>query len=202
MTDLVTLEEYKEFKGVKNTDKDGRRALLISLVSQLITTYCGREFTAYVNADKVEYFDARSTSVYLTEFPVISITHVKTSEDGGLTQTDLTVDSADADGYFVDLENGRIFTQVEGTNFLDYVDHPFRSLEVAYRAGYVDTFGDPGIPADLKLAVMDTVTYYEDNEKSLNKTLASATLENPEPTLSSDFPPHIKRILDLYRVLA
>ena len=202
MTDLITLEEYKEYKGIKNADKDGRRSLLISLVSQLIQTYCGRSFVGYVNTDKVEYFDARTTDVYLQEFPVISVTHVKTSEDGGITQTTLTEDSADADGYFVDLEEGKIYTQKEGTYFLNRVGHPFRSLEVAYRAGYVDQYGDPGIPVDLKLAVLDTVVYYEDNEKNLNKTLASATMENPEPTISSDFPPHIKRVLDLYRVIA
>ncbi len=202
-TDLITLEAYKEYKGVKNTDKDGRRQLLISLASQLVKNYCGRTFLDHVDIEKVEYSDARTDEVVVKEWPLISVTHVKVSDDGGITQTDLVEDSTDLDGYFVDVENSKIFTQIENTQFLDVVNHPFRSFEVSYLAGYTED--NAGLvaetPLDLRLAMFDLVVYYEDNEKALNKTMASATLDNPAPKLANDFPPHIKRILDLYRMV-
>lgn len=199
--DLITLEEYKEYRGVTSTDKDGKRTLLIRLCSKLVKNYCNRTFVDYVDVDKVEYFDARTDKVVLNETPVISVTHVKTSDDGGVTQTTLTVDSADKDGYFVDAENDTIYTQVEDVPFLTYVDHPHKSLEVSYRAGFVDGDGIADCPIDLKLAMFDLVQYYEDNEKNLQKAIASASVDNPAPVTSSDFPAHIKRVLDLYRYL-
>ena len=202
-SDLITLEAYKEFKGLKNTDKDGRRSLLIGLVSKLVKTYCGRTFIDHVILEKTERFDARSSEVVLSEWPVISITTVKTSIDGGVTQVTLTEAATDLSGYYADLENSKIFTQIEGNNFIDYLDHPFRSLEVEYLAGFTED--DDGVtastPLDLRLALFDLVSYYENNEKSLNKTMSSATIDNPTPKLSNDFPAHIKRILDLYRMI-
>lgn len=199
--DLITLEEYKEYRNLTNPDKDGKRLLLIKLCSKLIKNYCNRSFIDYVSTDKVEYFDARTDKVVLNETPLISVTHVKTSDDGGVTQTTLTADSADKDGYFVDLQNDTIYSQVEGYDFLTYVDHPHKSLEVSYKAGFVDDEGNPECPIDLKLAMFDLVQYYEDNEKQLQKSIASASVDNPAPVVSSDFPAHIKRILDLYRYL-
>lgn len=199
--DLITLEAYKEYKGVTNPDKDGKRQLLISLASKLVKNYCSRTFVDYIVDDKVEYFDARTSEIVLSEWPVISVTHVKTSEDGGITQTTLTEDDTDAEGYFVDLENSKVFTQIEGLNFLTTINHPFRSLEVSYNAGYTEDGVTPEVPLDLRLAMFDLVVYYEDNEKALNKTMASATIDNPLPVLSSDFPAHIKRILNLYRMI-
>jgi hypothetical protein len=72
---------------------------------------------------------------------------------------------------------------------------PYRSLEVTYTAGYTnDTF-----PEDLKLALMDLVTYYEETESKPTKSMLGGTLDNPLPYLANSFPPHIRRILDLYR---
>ena len=202
-SDLITLEAYKEYKGLKNTDKDGRRSLLIGLVSKLVKTYCGRTFIDHVLIDKVEYFDARTPEVVLAEWPVISVTSVKTSIDGGTTQITLTEGSVDLDGFYADVENSKVFTQVESYNFLDVINHPYKSLEVTYLAGYTED--DDGVtahtPEDIRLALFDLVAYYENNEKSLNKTMASATIDNPTPKLSNDFPAHIKRILDLYRMI-
>ncbi len=201
--DLVTLVAYKEYRGVTNPDKDGKRLLLISFVSQLIKSYCGRTFIDYVDTNKVEQFDARQSCVNLAEWPLISVVSVKTSANGGIDQTLLTENDGDALGYFVDADNAKILTQIEDEPFLYEVDHPYKSLEVTYTAGFtVDDLGlEPEIPSDLKLAVFDTVMYYEDNEKSTSKVMASVSLDNPMPVISSDFPAHIKRILDLYRII-
>ena len=203
-TDLVTLEGYKEYVGVKNPDKDPRRQLIITLVSKLVKSYCARSFIDHVILTKTEYFDARVTEVTLSEFPVISITSVKTSVDGGITQVTLTENDSSGEGFFADLEDSRILTQVENEKFLTSISHPHKSLEVVYNAGYTED--DDGVtaevPLDLRLAVYDLVSYYENNEKTISKSMAAASIDNPSaPKSSNDFPPHIKRILDLYRMV-
>ena len=72
------------------------------------------------------------------------------------------------------------------------------SVKITYNAGYTDT------PKDLKLAVFDLVTYYLKDEHKIRQTLGGATLQNQGTSgmrTSTDFPDHIKRVLDLYRVV-
>lgn len=70
------------------------------------------------------------------------------------------------------------------------------TVRVTYKGGFAST------PEDLKLALYDLVTYYYKKESTPRKaisdggTLASKTSPTDKP---SDFPAHIKRILDLYR---
>jgi len=70
------------------------------------------------------------------------------------------------------------------------------TIRVTYTGGYSST------PEDLKLAAFDLVTYYFKKESTPHKsvsagiTLSSRTTPTDKP---SDFPAHIKRILDLYR---
>jgi hypothetical protein len=70
------------------------------------------------------------------------------------------------------------------------------TVRVTYTGGYATT------PADLKLATFDLVTYYYKKESTPQKavsagiTLSSRSTPTDKP---SDFPAHIKRILDLYR---
>jgi len=201
--DLITLEAYKEYVGIKNPDKDPRRVLLITLVSKLVKSYSARTFIDYVTETKIETFDARTAEVVLSEFPIISITSVKTSIDGGITQITLTQDDSTGAGFFADLRNCKVLTQVEDQQFLDTVNHPYRSLEVEYNAGYTeDGFGVTAeVPLDLRLALFDLVSYYENNEKTISKQMAAASIDNPTSINTNDFPPHIKRILDLYRII-
>lgn len=67
------------------------------------------------------------------------------------------------------------------------------AVKITYRGGYATT------PADLKVAVMDLLTYYLKNESVPRKASGSITMEY---ITDSSFPPHIKRVLDLYRVVA
>jgi len=193
MADLITLEQYKEYRSINSTANDGKFQSLISQVSALIEHYCNRDFTTYVGTDKVEWFDALTESVNLTLFPLISVTSVKTSIDGGITQVTLTVNDPSGAGYFVDVEVGEIRTQKMGYKFLTSYNTPYRSLEVAYKAGYTV------LPKDLELAVLDLVVYYQEQQSKPSQSLMSASIENPLPYLANSFPPHIRRVLDLYR---
>ena len=197
MTDLITLAEYKEYKGISNPDRDGKFQILITRASALIETYCNRKFIEYsaVADARIEWFDGITNKVELTEFPVISVETVYTSPDGGMTQTLLTEGASDLTGYFVDLEAGEVFMQLGVNNFIDSYNIPYRSLEITYTAGYTEE----NLPEDLKLAVMDLVEYYEDEQRNPAKSLLGATIDNPQPYLANSFPPHIRRVLDLYR---
>ena len=195
MTDLITLDCYKENKDINSTNRDGKLQSLITQVSVLIEHYCDRNFTAFSTTPKVEWHDAKNNEVFLKEFPVIDVSLVKTSVDGGVTQVTLVESATSKDGYFVDLEKGRVFTQLVKDKFLDIYDLSYRSLEVTYTAGYTEET----LPGDLQLGVIDLVHYYENNENIPTKNLLGASLDNPQPYLANSFPPHIRRILDLYR---
>jgi uncharacterized phiE125 gp8 family phage protein len=196
---LITLAEYKAYKGITNDNDDDAISMIIDNASKLVKTYCGRTFIDNVTVNKVEKFDARTAEVVLAEVPLLSVSLVTTSIDGGLTQVTLTEADSDATGYFVDLEEGRVLTQIEDQNFLDSVGTPYRSLEITYLGGFTDSVGVAEVPHDLRLAVLDMVSYYVNDEKKPGKSLASANIDNVPSTLVNGFPPHIVRILQLYR---
>jgi len=194
--DLISVDCYKEYKTINSTSRDGKIQQLITRVSSLIEHYCNRKFVDYYSSPfKTEWFDAKCDSVTVTEFPLVSVISVYTSPDGGMTQTALTENATTKDGYYVDLDNAKIMTQIAGAKFLTSYDIAYRSLEIVYQAGYdVDD-----LPGDLQLAVLDLVHYYENDENAPTKSLLGATIDNPQPYIANSFPPHIRRVLDLYR---
>lgn len=199
MTDLVTLAEYKEYKNITSSTRDGKFQTIITYASALIENYCARSFIDYASSPGVtEWFDSNTEIVYLKHFPLIQVNSVNISTDGGMTQTALTQDDPDFAGFFVDLDAGTVRTQKIGNRFQasSYYNTPYRSLEINYFAGYSDT---DSLPADLKMAILDTISYIETNEEKPTQTLLGATLDNPLPYIANSFPPHIRRVLDLYR---
>ena len=74
---------------------------------------------------------------------------------------------------------------------------PFPSgVRVEYRGGYETA----DVPSDIKMAVLDTVKliYKQDQEK---KGFSLEGERGEKYPLAASFPPHIKRILDLYRII-
>jgi len=197
MADLITLDDYKNSKTITSTTRDGKIQNLITQITQLVEHYCNRKFTQFATSGngKIEWHDGKTNKVFLEAFPVISVVSVKTSQDGGVNQITLSEGASDKTGYFVDLEEGSVFMQTAVDKFVDTYDLSFRSLEVNYLAGYTVA----NIPEDLKLVAIDLVHYYENNEQVNTKSLLGGTLDNPLPYLANSFPPHIRRILDLYR---
>lgn len=196
MTDLIELSEYKEYKKITSSTRDGKIQSLITQTSALVESYCARKFLDYASSPGItEWFDSNTELVYLKHFPLIQVNTVNVSVDGGITQTLLTENDSTGAGYFVDLENGVVRTQKTGNKFNDgaYYNTPYRSLEINYFAGYTE------VPEDLKLAILDTIAYYEDQENKPTQSLMGGTIENPLPYAANSFPPHIRRILDLYR---
>jgi len=70
-----------------------------------------------------------------------------------------------------------------------------KSVKLVYKGGYSST------PGDLKLACYDLMTYYLKKESTPAKAMPGSEIKNisKSQTLHSEFPPHIKRILEHYR---
>ena len=70
-----------------------------------------------------------------------------------------------------------------------------KSVKLVYKGGYSST------PDELKLACYDLTTYYLKKESTPAKSMPGSDIKNisRSQSLHSEFPPHIKRILEHYR---
>ena len=193
MTNLVTIEEYKESEGISSPKDDLRLNNLIPSVSQLVKTYCGNSLIDYYNTEKVEVISINWDThiVQLTEGPVKIISSVEERDSLSSSYTQLSL--ADYD-YYIDSATDSII-RTNGSSYRNWRKGP-GAVRVSYYAGYEEC------PADLKLAVMDLITYYLKDEHKERKTLAGATVQNQTSSSQTNnvaFPDHIKRVLDLYK---
>lgn len=194
MADLVTVQDYKDAEGLSGTKDDARLAILVPQISDLVKRYCGTSFIDFYSSDKTEVFNiTEDTSVIIvSESPLVSVTSVKEREGPTESYTTLTVNQ----DYYVDTTFDAV-RRVQGNGSKNY-KRGFGAVEIAYRSGY------SAVPSDLKLAVMDLITYYLRGEHKSRRTIQGATLESQASSSvrnNTDFPDHIKRVLDLYRVV-
>tara|TARA_R110000772_G_scaffold66361_1_gene147844 strand:+ start:35924 stop:36496 length:573 start_codon:yes stop_codon:yes gene_type:complete len=188
MAELVTLNQYKSFRGITGVTEDSKLNVIIPSVSKLIRNYCGRSFTEYYATDKVELFTTKYavSALFLEETPIVSVTSVEeiesSSEDAPYVT--LTTSQFKIDPYF------DAIYRIEGSTRQDF-PCGINSVRVTYKAGYAST------PEDLKLAIVDMITYYLKEEHKPELNHATFTIRN-DPS-KAHFPEHIKRVLDLYK---
>lgn len=192
MANLITLEEYKAFKKISNPSEDERLDALITSVSQLVKTYCGNSIIDYYSTNKEETFSVswETNFIQLTESPLIRISSIEEMVTPG------KYNDLDDDEFFVDYNLDAIFRVHPDSGTYTNWKRGAGSVRVSYTAGYASC------PEDLKLAVVDLITYYHKEEHKERRTLAGATVQNQASTSVRDsvaFPDHIKRILDLYK---
>jgi hypothetical protein len=192
MTDLITLSNYKTAEGIQATKDDAKLELLITSVSQLVKTYCNATFVDYYTNAKTEMFNINynESFVQLAEGPVVMSDGNKpvVSERDNITSSYTTI-TQDVD-YYVDTELDCIYRMNKA-----WPKGP-GAVKVVYKAGYAT------IPADLKLAVIDLITYYHKDEHKARQTIAGASIQNQSSSSQRNnvaFPDHIKRVLDLYK---
>ena len=184
MADLITKLEFKKYLGLTTTTKDVEIDFLIPLVSKLVKTYCRRTFVDYYFDLKTEYSDGGGLiELILEETPINQVVEVARSTDYGQNWTAL-VEYTDwiSTGYGI-----RALNELRG----------FYQLVKGYRIIY--TGGYELVPDDLKLAVMDLIEYYMKNNSAVhvNRDIAPNTTQI-QYVQSSQFPSHIKRVLDQY----
>jgi len=191
MADLITLAEYKEAEGIASPKEDLRLTTLLPSVSQLVKTYCGNSIIDYYSTNKVETFniDWGTHIVQLTESPVNTIVSVEKRDS--VTESYTTVPTTD---YYLDTTTDSVLYVTGST----YKHWPMGAgaVKVTYTAGY------SACPSDLKLAVVDLITYYLKDEHKERRTLGGASIQNQSTSSVRDsvaFPDHIKRVLDMYK---
>jgi len=193
MADLITLQEYKTAEGISQPKEDARLNVLIPSVSQLVKTYCGNSFVDFFSTNKTETFSIEWSThlVQLTESPVNAIVSVQEATSYGGALTTLTVGAQE---YALNKATDCIYRTTSG----GYKPWPIgiETVKIVYTAGY------SAVPADLKLAVLDLVTYYLKDEHKTRQSIAGASIQNQSSSTQRDnvsFPDHIKRVLDLYK---
>ena len=194
MTNLITLEEYKEAEGIQSPKEDLRIEALIPSVSQLVKTYCGNSIVDYYSTNKTEVININwpTEIIHLTESPVNNIVSVEERDSYQDSYVELTEESYE---YYFDSTTDSILRTTGGRTYKYWAKGP-GAVRVVYTAGYET------VPADLKLAVIDLITYYFKDEHKERRTLAGATLQNQSSSSQRNnvaFPDHIKRVLDLYK---
>jgi hypothetical protein len=201
MADLVTLQQYKDFAGLKSLEHDARINVVIDSVSQLVKTYCGTSLVDYASTNKVEYKtikDSLVKTIILDESPLIQVVSVQERTTQADAYVTLITENSDSSGkyeYIVEDESDSI-VRTNSTGEISWAKGP-KSVKVTYKAGYTST------PHDLRLAVYDLIKYYMKDERKERMSVSGATVENPlSSSLSGNigFPDHIKRILDMYKV--
>jgi len=197
MADLITVNEYKDAEGLRGEKDDDRLAVIVPQVSDLVKKYCGTSFLDYYSSDKVETFtirDNHTSTIIVSESPLVSVTKVEEREGYSDSYTELTTAKYE---YYADIEDDAIIRTNENGNEISW-KKGVGSVKITYRAGYAST------PKDLQLALFDLVNYYIKDEHKERRSLGGAVQQNQGTSgirSSSDFPDHIKRVLDLYRVV-
>lgn len=209
---LVTRAEYKSYAGISSTSMDTAIDLLIPKVSELVKSICRRTFIDYINDVKIEYSEGGTRSIELVETPVTQVVSVEFSGDYGRSYdtlaeyTDYAVSRASNSirpiGSAFDLlsfSNSSInvgSTPPYGSKNTPMFKEAINGYRITYTGGY-----DAGIPEDLKVAVLDLLSYYLKNDSAVHThKLAQPNTMQVEYITSTNLPAHIKRILDLYTV--
>jgi hypothetical protein len=179
---LITRAEYKTYASITSVNQDAEIDLLIPRVSELVKTYCRRTFVDFYDEAKTEVFEGGYGSLILKETPVTQVISVQVSTDYGKTYTKLTK--------FDDwVQSNDFVVSVNPRGFEPLVN----GYKVSYFAGYET------VPLDLKLAVLDLVTYYRKNDSAVHSTKAPGTnAVQIEYISTTSLPAHIKRVLDFY----
>lgn len=183
-SNLVTLSEYKTYVGIVSPTQDDAISTIITKVSQLVKNVCRRTFVDWVDESKSEIYSG-GDSFTLQEFPVLAVSSVEYSSDYGANYTTLT----EYTDWVLDRQNEQI-KPISSNGVFDYAINGYR---VTYTAGY------ESIPEDLKLAVLDLVTYYLKNDSAIHSNKSPGTNSvQIEYISTTNLPAHIKRVLDLY----
>jgi hypothetical protein len=197
MADLITVNEYKDAEGLRGEKDDDRLAVIVPQVSDLVKKYCGISFIDYVSTSKIETFsinDNSTTTLIMSESPLIAVSAVEERTSYSESYRTLTTGNYE---YYVETDSDAVIRTTKEGNPTPFAKG-MGSVRITYTAGYTST------PKDLQLALFDLVNYYMKDEHKERRTLGGAQVQNQGTSGirdNSDFPDHIKRVLDLYRVI-
>jgi hypothetical protein len=183
---IITLTEYKAYKRINSDTKDSQHQLLLDAASTYIFSYCNSVFLAPAT-DYVELYNGNQEYILLDSPLVTTLTSVMYS-----SKEDATFDKtlAEYTDFVVEKDIGKI-TAIDGC--LTYAKTPVDTLQVTYTAGYTE------YPEDVKLACVNLVDYYMEEQYTPSKSLAGASVQNLVLSNEAARPPaHIRMVLNSY----
>jgi hypothetical protein len=185
---ILDLNTYKDYQNISSVTNDSKIIKTIEAVNQFVISYCNRAFVDYFATDKTEYFDITEKEYYPEEFPLVSITSIKTSaNEDGVFDTTLT----EYTDYVLDEKNSRIVAI--GDCFSTAIVN-INSGELTYKGGMEN------YPEDIVQAAVMLVEYYMEEAYTPRKSLAGASVDSMiQPDLTARLPQHIRRVLEHHR---
>lgn len=197
MGNLITLDEFKLDKGLTKSDEDARLEQIISQVSEIIQTYISKDYSL-AGSEVTEIIDLcyDSDVIFLENYPIDSIVEITTLTPH-LYDSTVFWPLEDAE-YILDGPNGKLYRtkgiwpQGRGV------------LKVTYKLAGDASAGADNVPATIRRAAIDLVAYYRYEEYKDSKSTKGSTINNStgsgnKNVSDTSFPPHIQRVLDLYR---
>ena len=203
----VTLPEIKSYLTISSETHDANLSLLITYACAVVESYIGQEL---VSNSYTEYHDGGKSSIFVNRTPINNVNQV--AEYDGIQYAPLV--GPNSDGSFINTaananvvqytwyaDTGKITRDVGESS-----GHPLLSLtaprsfrnfpkgvKITYNGGY------DNIPDDIKLATLDYVKilYKQDFATSMS---FQGDIKSNAP-LTANFPPHIRRLLDMHRVI-
>lgn len=137
-SDLVNLDDVKEYINVDHDERDSKIKRLISLCSNRIREYIG---SPVITEEVTDRLDGGVEALILSAKPLVSISEIKDVEN------DSTLDSSE---YDADLEKGLVYRPSK----LEWLPGR-RRWKVTYEAGYGSNIDD--VPDQIQLATMQYI---------------------------------------------
>lgn len=190
MTDLITLQEYKDYMGMRKPDEDQKITFLISSVSSLIKAYLNYSLVDNYDTAITEYasFDYDTNVYYPKLWPIRDIQEITELSRYTYDSTVHVPLTAEADYYL----SGDSIVRVPGAGGFGTWPQGPNSVKIVYRAGYEEA------PNDIKLAAIELVSYYKEEQYRQSKTIMGSTVINTL-TKADEWPSHIRLLLENYR---
>lgn len=195
---LITVEEYREFYGIKKPDEDARILSLITMVSALIKAYLGitpSDSSGDVITETLS-IDYDTDTIFLNKYPVETIISVSETDRYTVDST-VHVPLAYAADYSLNSADGTLIRKYKPGGFANWPISP-STITVQYIAGSKLLLDNGQVPYDLKLAAILLVNYYREQDWKA-KSVNGSSERSVTVTDKQDFPQHIQIILDKYK---
>lgn len=213
MSSLVSVAEIRDYLQITSNSgytTDANLAMLANYASMVAESFCGRTFAA---DNTTEYHNGGRSSIFVDRIPINYITLLSEyngNEYVSLVGTNNTTselpnvlaNANSAVGYIWDKDTGQISRDTGeggGNRALGITDPASfnnykNGIKITYNGGYET------IPYDLKLAVLDYIKILYKQEQGSSTFSLQGESKEVHP-LSSGFPAHVRRILELYRLV-
>jgi hypothetical protein len=197
--DIITLTEYKTFKGISaDTKNDAKISFLITSVSNLIETYIHADFTAQQSITETIQVDYTSNVIYLKHYPITFINSVVETNLQTTYDATVHVPLTGVIDYIPNIDDGSITRIVSNTGTFSRNGWPVSPGYVTVTYTTAPTYTSSSMPADLKMACIYLIDFYKDDEYRQSRSIQGTSLVNTMAQ-GTDFPKHIQVILDRYR---